>query len=128
MLRCSQRGFALLRSTAVAGSRARYPSIASPAAADARAGLIARPQGQQSKGAFDTAVAGQARWMSAAAPGSAEDKSDGPKSKPDGFLSRVMGKDSCVVGYDGCCGVCLFSLPLCMQRMCTLRSEQPLGV
>lgn len=36
--------------------------------------------------------------MSAAAPGSADDTKDEPKPEPVGFLTKLMGKESCVVG------------------------------
>lgn len=100
MLRTAQRGSAVLRSAAVAGSRGRCPRVVFPVAADAqaRAGFVARPQVQQSHGAFDSGAGHvQARWMSAAAPGSADEKSEEPKPEAGGFLSRVMGKESCVV-------------------------------
>lgn len=99
MLRGVQRSSALLRSGAVAGSRARCPRAVLPAAADARAGVGARAQPRfQGAAAFDSSAAGQARWMSAAAPGSTEDKKDEPEAQ--GFLSKLMSKESCVVS---CC-------------------------
>ncbi|CAN0231456.1 unnamed protein product [Pylaiella littoralis] len=101
MLRSAQRGSALLRSAAVAGSRGRCPRVVFPAVADARAGFVARPHVKTSQGAFAPGAGhGQARWMSAAAPGSTEEKSQEPKPGAVGFLSRVMGKESCVASPD----------------------------
>ncbi|CAB1098230.1 unnamed protein product [Ectocarpus sp. CCAP 1310/34] len=94
MLRGVQRSSALLRSCAVKGSRARCPRAVLPAAADARAGVGARPHPRSQGAAFDSSAAGQARWMSAATPGSTEDKKDEPEAK--GFLSKLMSKESCV--------------------------------
>ncbi len=100
MLRSAQRGSALLRSAAVAGSRGRCPRALFPgAAADARAGFgVAGTGGPHAKfqGAFGS-VPGQGRWMSSAAPGSAEDKKDESDPKPGGFLSKFLGKESSVV-------------------------------
>lgn len=103
MLHSAQRGSALLRSAAVAGSRGRCPRVVFPAAAaDARAGFAARPQATYSKhsqGAFDGAGHRQARWMSAAAPGPTDEKKEEPKPEAVGFLSKFMSKESSVVSW-----------------------------
>lgn len=39
----------------------------------------------------------QVRCMSAAGPGSVDDKKDEPKPEPGGFLSKLMSKENCVV-------------------------------
>ena len=99
MLRGAQRGSALLRSAAAAGTRGRSSRAIVPAA-DARAGwgLAGTAHGPKSQGAFGTVLpGGQARWMSAAAPGSADEKKDESEPKPGGFLSKLMSKESCVV-------------------------------
>lgn len=95
MLRGAQRASALIRG----GARGRCPRVVDPAAnKQARAGLlVASPQARFS-GSFGATSAGHARWMSATAPGSADDKKDEPKPEPVGLLSKWMGKESCVVG------------------------------
>lgn len=118
MLRGVQRSSALLRSGAVAGSRARCPRAVLPAAADASAGVGARAQPTSRGAAFDSSAAGRARWMSAATPGSTEDKKDEPEAQ--GFLSKLMSKESCVVSF---CALprpflLLPSLSYCVQRKC----------
>lgn len=97
MLRGAQRGSALLRSSAVVGARGRCPRAVFAAAADARSGFVVRSQQAKSEGAFRSANVGQARWMSAAAPGSADSKKDEPKPEPGGFLRKLMSKENCVV-------------------------------
>ncbi|CAM9966413.1 unnamed protein product [Scytosiphon promiscuus] len=102
MLRGAQKSSALLRSAAAAaGSRSRCASAVFPAAADARAGFVARPRLQSSshQGGFGSA-SGQARWMSAAAPGAADDKKDEPKPAAQGYFSKLMSKESCVASPD----------------------------
>lgn len=86
----------LIRSSAVAGARWRPPRAIDPAAAK-RAGFLARLQAR-SKGAFGSITAGPVRWMSAAAPGSVDDETDEPKPEPVGSITKLMGKESCVVG------------------------------
>ncbi|CAM9425047.1 unnamed protein product [Hapterophycus canaliculatus] len=101
MLRGAQKSSTLLRSAAAAASsRGRCASAVFPAAADARAGVVARPRLQASSQGVFGSPAGQARWMSAAAPGSAEDKKDEPKAEAQGYFSKLMSKESCVASPD----------------------------
>lgn len=101
MLRGAQRGPALFRSVAIAGSRTRRPQkVAFPAiGVDQSAGVIACPHEKPLR-ASDHAYSGQARWMSAAGPGGMGGKNNEPRPEPDGFLrralGRVLGKESVV--------------------------------
>lgn len=83
MLRSARAGSLFLRSTAAAGARGRLGPNAGPAAVSS---LGATHSTSNSLG--------QARFLSAT-PGSVDEKKD--DAPPQGFMKRVMGKDSCVV-------------------------------
>lgn len=91
MIRGARASSAFLRSAAAAGTAGRCSGSASSAAT--RLGVISRHQGHGHQWAFASGK-GQARLLSVA-PSSVDDKKDGPK--PEGFMKRVMGKESCVV-------------------------------
>lgn len=90
MIRGARAGSSFLRSASATGARGRCSGHVSAAAT--RMGVINRPH-VRSKWAFES-TAGQGRFMSAA-PGSLDEKKDEPA--PEGFMKRLMGKESCVV-------------------------------
>lgn len=95
MIRGARAGSAFLRSAATAGAAGRC-SAKAPSAAT-RLGVVSRHQGHRHQWAFASGK-GQARLLSAA-PGSLDDTKDEPK--PEGFMKRLLGKESCVVRVDG---------------------------
>lgn len=94
MIRGARASSSFLRNTAVAGTVGRCSGSASSVAT--RLGVISRHQARGHQWAFASGK-GQARLLSVA-PSSLDDKKDGPK--PEGFMKRVMGKESCVVRVD----------------------------
>lgn len=86
----------LLRSGAAACARGRCPKAVFAAGPDARSAFAAVRAQAKSEGAFRSASFGQARWMSAAAPSSADGKKDEPKPEL-GAFSKFMSKENCVV-------------------------------
>lgn len=84
MLRCSRVSSLFLRSTVATGARSRL------AVNDGRAALSRLGATHSNSTSFN-----QARFLSAARPGSVDEKNDDAQTQ--GFVKRVMGKESCVV-------------------------------